>query len=106
MNIVAMRPAQPDEIPRTAAQLIRTAEAAGWTAKATYAVGVDPTSRIKKEITSIAIRLRAPDGSGALAFWWDGAFQSAVTWGPGRSITKIGSRELHAALKAAAVDAA
>lgn len=80
---VKCRPATPEETPRGAATLVKTAEAHGWRVRVTYARGPHVLASGKytgRTIDSIAVRLRHPDGRAAVAVWHDGKTDCAFTW--------------------------
>jgi len=81
---VTARLATVDEIPRSVALLKERAEKAGWRAWVTYARGTLTKDthgvRNRRVVDSIAIRLRHPDGRGAVAIYHDGKAEYGFTW--------------------------
>lgn len=82
---VLARLATAEETPRAVASLHRTAIATGWRVWVTYARGTLTGAMHKirggdRVIDSIAIRLRHPDGRGAVLVYHDGKAEYGYTW--------------------------
>ncbi|GAB3080889.1 hypothetical protein GCM10027053_51680 [Intrasporangium mesophilum] len=96
--LVPVRPAQEDEIPRTAKSLIKKAASLGWVTSATYAKGTTLPARgqeVGKVVASVVVRIELVQaGSRATAVWVDGKFDTAFRWAHWLTNEQVGSREL------------
>ena len=93
--IVRARPAEPTELPRTAASLVKRAEAQGWTVTATYAQGwtLESTRTVSRIASSIVVRLSFPLAAArAVAVWVDGKFDTAFVWAQWSTLEQVGAR--------------
>lgn len=88
-----MRKAELSEIPGSAMTLGRAALAGGWEIRATYARGTW-AGRKPRVIDSLAVRMRHPNGTRAVALWHDGSWHAGWVAKPGRWASRIGYREL------------
>lgn len=98
--LVTARPAQPTEMPRTAAALVAAAEEAGWRCCAQYAHGtsVDPKGHPSRLVESLVVRLRREEQA-AVAAWHDGKFSTAYRWSATTAPERIGARDLNQLVK-------
>lgn len=87
---VPARGAKVDEIPRSARQLLTTAEDCGWITWATYAEALAETPK-EKDVTSLVIRARHHDRR-VVATWWNEKFTYAYVWTANQAPTKVGAR--------------
>lgn len=95
--LVAARPAEPDEIPRTARTLMTKATAAGWAARATYARGTALGRDADKVVESVVVRLEhAQAGARVVAVWVEGKFDVAFRWAHWLELEMVGVRGLAA----------
>jgi hypothetical protein len=100
---IPQRPAEPDEIPRTAAGLIVKAGGAGWETHTTFTRGttLEAGGRPGRVVDAVAVRLRR-DPLRLVAFWHDGKFVAGVMCVLGaRGWLRLKSRELTALVTAA-----
>ena len=102
--LVTARPAEADEIPRTARLLMTKATAAGWAASASYARGTALSGRaqnVGKVVDSVVVRLELKAGGArAVAVWVDGKFDNAFRWAHWLELEELGARSLTAWLLA------
>lgn len=93
--IIRARPAEEDEMPRTATSLIKKATAAGWSATASYAKGwtLETPRTESKVASSVVVRLSLPAAAArAVAVWVDGKFDTAFVWARWSPLEQVGSR--------------
>lgn len=93
--LVTCRDAADEELPTTAARLRKTALAAGWTGRTTYAkadVGED-TEGERKTVESVLVRLRRWPLA-AVGAWHNGSFELAYVWSAVSAPRRIGARDL------------
>lgn len=97
--LVRARPAAPTEMPRTAASLIKKAEALGWWTSSSYAHGTtfDAQGRPSRLVESVIVRLSlAAAGARAVAVWLDGKFSVGFIWAQWSDLRMVGARDVSA----------
>lgn len=101
---VRVRPAQPDEIPRGARTLENAARKAGWWTSAQYARGTTKYANGKPGKVVDQLTLLGQTGWAYFVAWWhDGAFDSAVAHvSRGDGLRRLNARQLRALIDAPA----
>lgn len=99
--LVPCRDATDEETWNGPARLAKSARAAGWTVRVTYAKAELVKNEEPYITESIAVRLRqGPLAAGAM--WFDGKFDHAWVWSTFSPVRDIGARDLAKFVKEAA----
>lgn len=77
---ITARPAELDEIGKTAKSLMLLARKRGWIVRTTYARGTLVRSKSSAVADSIAVRMQRP-GIRLAALWYDGSFETTIWQG-------------------------